>query len=152
MSGNFLSRWSRLKSDSKAPAAPAPVPAETEAAAEPPAAADQPPMPELPPIESLTRESDFSPFLQAGVPEDLRRAALSRLWASDPLFTQPEVFDLHMEDYNTHPIGEVVRTAWQVGKGMVEDLAAEPDPASFTAEPEKTHTKTNEGEDGSPTS
>ena len=38
----------------------------------------------LPPIESIGPESDVRAFLVAGVPADLTRAALRRLWASDP--------------------------------------------------------------------
>ncbi|MGE5478364.1 MAG: DUF3306 domain-containing protein, partial [Bacteroidales bacterium] len=112
MSGGFLDRWSRLKSESKAEAetpTPATLPEPQGESVEPAAEAETAPPPELPPVESLTKESDFSTFLQAGVPEDVRRAALSKLWASDPMFTQPEVFDLHMEDYNLHPLGEAVR-------------------------------------------
>lgn len=146
MSDTFLGRWSRLKSESKDSPAPTPPPAEPSAEEQPPAELAEV-VPELPPIESLTKESDFSAFLQAGVPEHLRRAALSKLWASDPLFTQPEVFDLHMGDYNAQPLGEVVETAWKLGKGIVEDLAKTDHIASFPETPEKTHTNTESDKD-----
>jgi len=75
---NFLSRWSRRKLEGEA-AAPKPESA-------PPTPQPEPalPIPELPPIDSLTAASDFKPFLQAGVPDSLKRAALRRLWALDP--------------------------------------------------------------------
>lgn len=38
----------------------------------------------LPPIESIGPNSDVRAFLAAGVPPDLTRAALRRLWSSDP--------------------------------------------------------------------
>jgi hypothetical protein len=38
----------------------------------------------LPPIESITATSNIHGFLEPGVPEHLRRAALRRAWASDP--------------------------------------------------------------------
>jgi hypothetical protein len=38
----------------------------------------------LPPIESIGSGSDVRAFLAAGVPADLTRAALRRLWVSDP--------------------------------------------------------------------
>jgi hypothetical protein len=38
----------------------------------------------LPPIESITAESDIRGFLQAGVPAELTKAALRRVWTSDP--------------------------------------------------------------------
>jgi hypothetical protein len=38
----------------------------------------------LPPIESITATSDIRAFLAPGVPEDLARAALRRVWVTDP--------------------------------------------------------------------
>jgi Protein of unknown function (DUF3306) len=38
----------------------------------------------LPSIESITRRSDIRPFLQAGVPVELTRAALRAAWVADP--------------------------------------------------------------------
>lgn len=118
MTDTFLSRWSRLKSEAKEE--PAPVPVEPE---QPEAPAPELPPPELPPVETLTKDSDFSAFLQAGVPEAIKRAAMAKLWSSDPLFSQQEVFDLHMENYSVPTIPEMVKTTWKVGKGIVENLA-----------------------------
>jgi Protein of unknown function (DUF3306) len=39
---------------------------------------------QLPSIESITAETDIRPFLAAGVPPELTRAALRRAWAADP--------------------------------------------------------------------
>lgn len=115
----FLSRWSRRKLDAKAE--PAPQPPEEAKAPEPP-----PPLPDLPPLESLGKDSDYSAFLQAGVPRELKQAALQKLWQADPSLMAPEVMDLHMGDY-TSPAGEVVKTAWRLGKGVLDaaELAAE---------------------------
>ncbi len=86
----FLDRWSRRKreaADEPAPAEARDV-AETRAESLPPdqtKAAEVPFDPAgLPPIESITAESDIRAFLQAGVPPDLSRAALRRVWAADP--------------------------------------------------------------------
>ena len=38
----------------------------------------------LPPIESITAISDVTAFLRAGVPVELTRAALRRVWTADP--------------------------------------------------------------------
>jgi hypothetical protein len=38
----------------------------------------------LPPLESITGESDIRAFLAPGVPVELSRAALRRVWAADP--------------------------------------------------------------------
>lgn len=86
MSHEFLSRWSRLKRaamvqarlqsepQSKDSTSPAPVPD----------AAPAIELSSLPAIESINAESNVAVFLQAGVPEDLTRAALRSAWASDP--------------------------------------------------------------------
>ncbi len=39
---------------------------------------------QLPPIESITAVSDIRPFLAAGVPVEITRAALRRAWSADP--------------------------------------------------------------------
>jgi uncharacterized protein DUF3306 len=71
---SFLSRWSRLKRESGTAGAPSP-----DTAALP---AFDPAR--LPPIESIVAESDVRPFLAAGVPPELTRAALRSAWAADP--------------------------------------------------------------------
>lgn len=89
----FLARWSRRKRKAAQAASAQPRP---ESAAPDPAAdastADIPPgeaqplfdPASLPPIESIGAGSDIQPFLAAGVPADLTRAALRRAWAADP--------------------------------------------------------------------
>jgi hypothetical protein len=94
---NFLSRWSRRKSQAKAPdreeppAEPAPV-----AAAAPAVPAE--PVP-LPPVESLTPESDFEPFMAPGVDGDTRRKALKTLF-TDPHFNTMDMMDVYVDDYS----------------------------------------------------
>ena len=89
MSGeeDFLKRWSRRKREAadappaaKADDAAATTPAEkpaarTEAAFDPAS---------LPAIDSITALSDITAFLRAGVPAELTRAALRRVWTADP--------------------------------------------------------------------
>lgn len=130
----FLSRWSRRKQaarvgraeadepespESKAPA-PAQAPAESET--ETKASLD------LPPIESLGKDSDYAPYLREGVPENLRRQALSRLWASDPAFAAPDPLDLYNLDFRAPAAAEAVATLFRVGRGMVDP--EEPTPAA----------------------
>ena len=84
---DFLKRWSRRKREvakeddaPRAPAADAAAPtAEAAGEGEPqfdPAS--------LPSIESITAFSDVTAFLRAGVPAELTRAALRRVWTADP--------------------------------------------------------------------
>ena len=103
---HFLSRWSRLKTASKAPAAPAePTPearkASPQPAVAPPAAtppAETAPQP-LPPVESLTPESDFAGFMREGIDPSLRRQALKTLF-SDPRFNVMDGLDVYIDDYS----------------------------------------------------
>jgi hypothetical protein len=98
---NFLSRWSRKKHEAKAaPAAPAPVPA-TGAVTQSPAvtpAEEKAPAP-LPPVESLTPESDFSPFMKAEVDPATRRQALKTLF-QDPRHNLMDGLDVYIDDYS----------------------------------------------------
>lgn len=61
-------------------------------------AADAAAPPELPPVNSLTPESDFRPFMQAGVDPATRSAALRRLFA-DPHFNRMDGMDVYIDDY-----------------------------------------------------
>ena len=98
----FLSRWSRVKTEARD--------ASAEPSAAPPAAVptatpqgDTPP-PELPPIEELTLDSDFSDFFHPKVNDDVRRAALKKLF-SDPHFNVMDGLDVYIDDYSkTEPI------------------------------------------------
>jgi hypothetical protein len=148
----FASRWSRLKRrarEEEKAREEAPPPAEVNAEAEEakPAEGEEPKKPfdisELPSVESLTKDSDYSGFMRAEVPEDLRQKALRRLWASDPVLSAPEVLDMHNLDYNNVPtFPQGLKTLFRVGQGMLdaaEEEAAEKK-AAAAAKPE--------GEDG----
>jgi len=94
---NFLTRWSRRKAEAERVAEAAPEPARSESgtpesAAEVPTEAaktdnkEEPAfdLSKLPSIESIGPGTDVSAFLQKGVPADLARAALRRVWTADP--------------------------------------------------------------------
>ncbi len=108
MSGdeNFLSRWSRRKVEARAakPAEPA-APSEAPAQASPappvaPAATAEAAVarPELPPVESLTPDSDYSPFMARDVDDSVRRQALRKLF-TDPRLGVVDMLDVYMEDF-----------------------------------------------------
>ena len=104
---HFLSRWSRLKNEARekpatpteetaAERSPPQAPADVVSAANPaPAEAPAP----LPPVESLTPESDFSPFMGAGVDQRLKQLALKRLF-EDPRFNVMDGLDVYIDDYS----------------------------------------------------
>jgi Protein of unknown function (DUF3306) len=92
---NFLQRWSRRKSaaETRAPEGTEPpfreridtdtsAPSRAAGKSETDLPAFDPAT--LPPIESITAASDICAFLAPGVPEALTRAALRRVWVTDP--------------------------------------------------------------------
>jgi len=92
----------------------------------------------LPPVESLTIDSDFSPFLRPKVDAMLKRQALKQLFR-DPHFNVMDGLDIYIGDYSQpDPIApEIVRQMVQSryifdppptrinAQGFVEDIPAE---------------------------
>jgi putative acetyltransferase len=145
----FLSRWSRRKGDARTEKAN-PVPGTDEV---PPSGIDaleagQKPGPvmhdgEAPDtphalteadfadvdFDTLSYDSEYGRFMQAGVPEGIRQKALRKLWESDPIFTQVDPFQDYAGDYTDKAVavpGVAIKTAYQYGRGFLsdEDVAA----------------------------
>jgi len=68
----------------------------------------------LPTLESLTIDSDYSPFMQPGVDDAMKRGALKKLF-SDPHFNVMDGLDVYIGDYSKpDPIDPaIVRTLTQ---------------------------------------
>ena len=73
----------------------------------------------LPAVEELGAGSDYTPFLDRRVPVALRRAALRKLWLSNPVLANLDGLNDYDDDFRTLGIGKLVRTAYKIGKGMV---------------------------------
>lgn len=100
MNDDFLSRWSRRKIAVRKGEKPEEA-AKVEPPLEQPAATEseaKPPEP-LPPVESLTSESDFSPFMKPEVDPATRREALKVLMR-DPRFNVMDGLDVYIDDYS----------------------------------------------------
>lgn len=104
MSGDdFLSRWSRRKHEARGgarqeePAPPSLPPASAQAAPAPAEPRKEPPP--LPPVESLTPESDFTPFMRSEVDPGVRQQALRTLFR-DPRFNVMDGLDVYIDDYS----------------------------------------------------
>ena len=103
MSGDdFLSRWSRRKHEARSgvkpeEAAPPSVPAAVPTVALAPAEPNKEPEP-LPPVESLTPDSDFTPFMRSEVDPGLRQQALRTLFR-DPRFNVMDGLDVYIDDF-----------------------------------------------------
>ena len=102
----ILGRWSRRKAGIDEPL-PVAVPTPPEATAAPPRpVADGAPavpeaeiaLPSMADVAALTRESDFAPFVRAGVDPGVRNAAMKKLF-SDPHFNVMDGLDTYIDDY-----------------------------------------------------
>lgn len=160
---SFVGRWSRLKRGERT-RDEAPGPGESEPMpAAPPTGDPEPAEPtqseiveQLPDIESLDEQSDFTVFLKDGVPEELRKRALRRLWRLNPVFANLDGLNDYDEDFtDAAAVVEGIKTFYQVGKGMVTPEepaaqdAAEPGLASEPEEPVAEGAESAEsGEDG----
>jgi hypothetical protein len=138
----FLARWSRLKrgEPTGAPKTPeradAPAVPASPSGTEPPAtiaATDEPTIKpeELPNIDELTAQSDFKAFLQKGVPEELRRLALRKLWTADPAIRDFIEVAENQYDFNAGHVPGFGALAPDVdiGKLLAQATGATPAPA-----------------------
>ena len=149
----FLARWSRRKREAAPDTGEQPKPenagggAASSASAASLSPGEAQPLfdpASLPPIESIVAGSDISAFLAAGVPADLTRAALRRVWSSDPMIRDFVGLSENSWDFNAPgampgfgPIGkdEVAR--------LVTRLLGEPDATAVAAHPPTTPSQTD---------
>jgi len=116
MSEDFLKRWSQRKRDSaeaeqaKHPAPEDVKPAQAGRSIEPvearkPAEPSEPvfDVKDLPPIDSITAATDIRPFLAPGVPVEIARAALRRVWSVDRRIR--DFVGLADYDWDYHAVG-----------------------------------------------
>lgn len=104
----LLTRWSQRKAQARAgavapeaasaPAVVAPPPA-FPAAASPTTAEPAPPPPTLEDVAALAPGADVARFVLPGVDEGVKRAALKKLFFSDPRFNVMDGLDTYIDDY-----------------------------------------------------
>lgn len=80
---------------------------------------------DLPSIEGLTAQSDYTVFLKNNVPEALRKAALRKLWVSDPVLANLDGLNDYDDDYTIVTAMTMDDTSYKIGRGFLED---EPEP------------------------
>jgi hypothetical protein len=101
----FLSRWSRLKSESK----------------ELPEPKDDSPAPVLPEVDKLTSDSDFTGFMHPKVQDALRRVALKKLF-SDPHFNVADPYEAYSGDWTGgEPISEELLAQLNQARTLIFD-------------------------------
>ena len=131
----FLRRWSRRKAEARRGdgepgvteaaerAADEPARPEPEARIAAPAAAPVEPA-KLPDIASLDYSSDFTVFMQRGVPAALRKQALRKLWRSHPVLANLDGLNDYEDDYtDAARVVPNLRSLYRVGRGFLEDAA-----------------------------
>ena len=76
----------------------------------------------LPPIETLKEESDFTPYLQVGIPDFIKRKALRMLWRSNPFFGFRDGMNDYDHDYNIiHKTIDALVGNYKVGRGHLSE-------------------------------
>ena len=80
-------------------------------------------MPDLPSIDQLMFQSDYTAFMAKNVPEALRRAALRKLWMSDPVLANLDGLNDYYEDYNiVDQAITAAQTSYRPGKGYLDEI------------------------------
>ena len=142
----FLDRWSRRKTEEREAAKEAQAPEQPPAA--PPANVEDT-LPALPKIDELTPQSDFRPFMNAGVDPLTRRAALKKLFA-DAHFNVPDPYEAYSEDYTVgEPIPPEMLKALNQAKKLLfneeENVAQAGPQESPSEEPQTPPVPANDG-------
>lgn len=102
-------------------------------------------MRDLPALDSLTRDSDFSPFMREGVPEELRNQALRKLWSSDPVYANLDGLLEYGEDFGEpFRMAGVVATVYRVLEGMPDPQLASKPPSNEPPKREPPESKPSE--------
>ena len=73
---------------------------------------------------ALDHTSDYTRFMQPGVPDAVRQQALRRLWATDPVLALPDELNDYMGDYTDAAVAvpsRLMKTAYKVGRGFLDD-------------------------------
>lgn len=126
----FLGRWSRRKTEARTETGGATVglqheeeagQAETETEHVDPGPATLDPA-TLPDIDKMGPGSDFSIFMQAGVPPALKTKALRKLWRVKPeLANLDGLLDYGEDLTGSFKVVDHLKTAYQVGRGFLKD-------------------------------
>ncbi len=75
--------------------------------------------------DAMQMGDDFSAFMNRAVPEHLRRRALRVLWRSNPVLANLDGLCDHNDDFSdAATVMPDMKTAYQVGKGMMKHVIA----------------------------
>jgi Protein of unknown function (DUF3306) len=154
----MLSRWSRLKraasaqtqietpvgaeprvASDVAQSSAAPSPISADAAVSAPPAADRLP---LPPLSAISLTEDFTPFMQAKVPQALKQQALKALFKA-PHFNAMDGLDIYIDDYTVfEPITPEVMATLSSWKSIMNPPKQVVTPGGYAVDVESDEGKT----------
>jgi hypothetical protein len=111
---------------------------------------------DLPDPEEMTSPDQVKALLRTAAPQRLKRRALRRLWRLNPVLANLDGLNDYDDDYtDAATAGEVVKTTYRVGKGLLKHIEAQEEaraakaaalaegaPEPETAEPEPTLAET----------
>lgn len=98
----------------------------------------------LPDPDTLKPGDSIKGFMQKQIPSRLRNRALRKLWISNPVLANLDELIDYGEDYtDAATVIENMATVYQVGRGMLRDVVANPEESS-TATPEVADDDTSE--------
>jgi len=110
-------------------------------------------------IETLNADSDYTVFMAEGVPDNVKKEALDKLWRSDPVFANLDGLNDYDDDYSKWGIvSQVVKTAYKIGQGYLTDdevvelqaAREEEDRVAAQARGDEIPTEDPQSEDGKP--
>lgn len=156
----FLSRWARVKQDTLAeekaalnklaPSAPVEVQVQNPSsgapllAKSPEEARPEPSLPVttkpvvLPSLDTMTPQSDFSPFMSPNVDPQLRNLAMKKLF-TDPHYNVMDRLDIYIDDYSVHtPLPLEVIRQMSIAKtlGLFDDEEKDADVVALDTTPQ----------------
>ncbi|MEL6964444.1 MAG: DUF3306 domain-containing protein [Pseudomonadota bacterium] len=125
----FLGRWSRRKAEARTADVAPKTDAESEQieGVEGTRSTEEAERPtfdieSLPDIDSLGPTSDFSVFMQSGVPADLKTKALRKLWrVKADLANLDGLIDYGEDLTGSFKVVDQLKTAYEVGRGFLRD-------------------------------
>ncbi len=114
---------------------------------------DDQPASDLPDIESLDKDSDYTSFMRDGVPENLRRQALNKLWRNDPVFAHIDGLDDYDDDFTKlfpKAVSKAVKIAHKAGKDLLAPTDEGTKPASASGDAASDAASDDEGAETRP--
>ncbi|MCP4185374.1 MAG: DUF3306 domain-containing protein [Hyphomicrobiales bacterium] len=79
-------------------------------------------------FDALDKSSDYTRFVQTGVPQAIQKKALRKLWASDSVFEVLDGMNDYDEDFTGDGLaGKAFKTAYKIGRGYFTDEETEDD-------------------------